>query len=256
MFLKHKSIKFYLLAVVLGLVASGASASHSWNNYHWAKTTSSFALKLGDNVSAAWDAYLAEASTDWSQSLVLDTGVSLGGASPKTCKPNPGRVEVCNSKYGFNGWLGVASVWVSGDHITQGAVKVNDSYFNTKKYNTPAWRRLVMCQEVGHTLGLDHQDEIFTNPNLGTCMDYTDNPLGPPSNEHPNLHDYDQLEWIYAHLDSITTVNQSSASSANNDFSAQDFGKRLRQTVKGKTSLYENDLGGDGKILTFVLWAE
>lgn len=241
---------------MLGLVASGASASHSWNNYHWARMTSSFALKLGDNVSAAWDAYLAEASTDWSQSLALDTGISTGGTSPKNCKPNPGRVEVCNNNYGFNGWLGVASVWVSGDHITQGRVKVNDSYFNTKKYNTPAWRRLVMCQEVGHTLGLDHQDEIFTNPNLGTCMDYTDNPLGPPANEHPNLHDYDQLELIYAHLDSVTTVNQSSTSSANNSSSAQDLGKKLRETAKGKTSLYELDLGNNTRLLTFVLWVE
>ena len=51
--------------------------------------------------------------------------------------------------------------------------EVNDTYFNTAKYNTPVWRNLVMCQEVGHTLGLDHQDEIFDNVNLGTCMDYT-----------------------------------------------------------------------------------
>jgi hypothetical protein len=40
---------------------------------------------------------------------------------------------------------------------------VNDTYFNTPKYDTSAWRNLVMCQEVGHTLGLDHQDEDFDN---------------------------------------------------------------------------------------------
>lgn len=257
MFSKAKTIKIYLVTVLaLGLVTSTSYAAHSWNNYHWARTGNPFALKLGDNVSVAWDAYLAEASTDWSQSVVLDTGISAGGTNPKNCKPVSGRVEVCGSKYGFNGWLGVASVWVNGDHITQGTVKVNDSYFNTKTYNTPAWRRLVMCQEVGHTLGLDHQDEVFTNPNLGTCMDYTNNPLGPPSNEHLNLHDYEQLEWIYAHLDSITTANQSSASSANNNFSAQNLGRRLRETAKGKTSLYELDLGNDARLLTFVLWAE
>ncbi|MCW2640621.1 MAG: hypothetical protein JWP76_2927, partial [Dactylosporangium sp.] len=65
-----------------------------------------------------------------------------------------------------------------------------------------------MCQEIAHTFGLDHQDEIFDNPNLGTCMDYTNNPTGPPSNEHPNQHDYDQLVTIYAHLDSSSTVGQ------------------------------------------------
>jgi hypothetical protein len=40
-----------------------------------------------------------------------------------------------------------------------------------------------MCQEVGHTFGLDHQDENFNNTNLGTCMDYTND---PSTNQHPN----------------------------------------------------------------------
>jgi hypothetical protein len=61
--------------------------------------------------------------------------------------------------------------------------------------------------EIGHTFGLDHQDENFSNPNLGTCMDYTSDPDGP-SNEHPNAHDDQQLETIYAHLDASTTVGQ------------------------------------------------
>jgi hypothetical protein len=74
-----------------------------------------------------------------------------------------------------------------GEHT----LKVNDTYFNTPTYDTTPWRNLVMCQEVGHTLGLDHQDTSFDNPNLGTCMDYASNPLGPPDNEHPNKHDYD-----------------------------------------------------------------
>src|SRR6266571_1036837 len=105
-----------------------------------------------------------------------------------------------------NGWLGVAQIWVSGLHIIQGTVKLNDTYFNTSTYNKPEWRNLVMCQEVGHTFGLDHQDTNFSNTNLGTCMDYTSNPLGPPDNEHPNQHDYDELVTIYNHLDSTTTV--------------------------------------------------
>jgi hypothetical protein len=48
----------------------------------------------------------------------------------------------------------------------------------------------VSCQEVGHTLGLDHQDENFNNANLGTCMDYKNN---QSTNQHPNKHDYDQF---------------------------------------------------------------
>ena len=54
-------------------------------------------------------------------------------------------------------------VWTSGSHITQGTTKVNGTYFNIGKYNTPAWRILVMCQEVGHTLGLSHLDHLLSS---------------------------------------------------------------------------------------------
>jgi hypothetical protein len=173
-----------------------------WRGYHWARTSNPFTLKLGDNVDGKWDTYLRTTSADWTNSEVLDTTVVNGGAKPRNCRATAGRVEVCNASYGNNGWLGIASIWLSGSHITQGTVKVNDIYFNSGSYNTPAWRNLVMCQEVGHTLGLDHQDDDFNNANLETCMDYTNL---PESNQHPNTHDYDQLVSIYAHADSTTT---------------------------------------------------
>ncbi|MEK7559926.1 MAG: hypothetical protein AAB522_01335 [Patescibacteria group bacterium] len=251
---RTKIIGLVVLLVLAG-VGTFAFASHSWGPYHWARTANPFTLKLGDNVSSAWDAYLAEASADWSLSSVLDTTVVAGQSNIKTCKPTAGRVEVCNRKYGFNGWLGVASIWVSGSHITQGTVKLNDSYFNTSTYNTPPWRRLVMCQEVAHTFGLDHQDEDFTNPNLGSCMDYTRDPDGPPSNEHPNTHDYKQLELIYSHLDSITTIANKVANIGNHN-NADEWGKSIRKDNKGKTSLHERDLGNGEKLFTFVLWTE
>ena len=139
---------------------------------------------------------------------------------------------------------------------------MNDTYFNTSRYNTPAWRRMVMCQELAHDFGLDHQDENFSNPNLGTCMDYTDNPSGPPSNEHPNAHDYGQLEIIYAHLDSAMSalaskINNGNQENNETDFSDQaEWGKELRKDSRGRTSLYERDLGHGKKVITHVLWVD
>ena len=135
---------------------------------------------------------------------------------------------------------------------------MNDTYFNTATYNTPAWRRLVMCQEVAHAFGLDHQDENFSNPNLGTCMDYTNDPDGPPSNEHPNAHDYAQLETIYTHLDSTTTVGQTVPGPGKHAEGADvaEWGKSLRQDGNGRTSLYVRDLGNGEKLFTFVIWVE
>jgi hypothetical protein len=173
-------------------------------------------------------------------------------------------VEVCNAKYGQNGWLGIASIWANGDHITQGTTKMNDTYFNMAQYNTPAWRQFVMCQEVGHTFGLDHQDETFGNYNLGTCMDYTNAPAGGtvggfnygPSNEHPNTHDYDQLVTIYTHLDTTNTSFQTVGHGAAAGNDSSEWGRLIRTTNDGRTSLFERDFGGGNKMFTFVIWAD
>ncbi len=244
------------MMIVLGTFVLVASANNSWSDYHWARTATPFTLKLGNNVTSAWDTYLAQTSSDWSLSSVLDTVIVTGSTNPKTCRGVKGRVEVCNSKYGNNGWLGVAGIWVSNSHITQGIVKLNDTYFNTTTYNKPEWRNLVMCQEVGHTLGLDHQDENFYNPPLGSCMDYSSDPT---PNQHPNQHDYDMLDTIYAHLDSTTTVGQTlpAAAAANLNFDDPgEWGREIRRSSDGRASLFEQDFGNSHKVFTFVFWAE
>lgn len=254
--------KIIIVGAFITLVAASgtALAFHSWGPYHWARESNPFTLKLGDNVSGAWDSVLATASTDWSASSVLDTTVVTGSTNPKNCKAVPGRAEVCNSKYGNNGWLGIAQIWITGgEHITQGVVKLNDTYFSRPAYNTTAWKNLVMCQEVGHIFGLDHQDENFSNGNLGTCMDYTNN---PEPNQHPNTHDYDELASIYAHTDSFTSVLASLSASAKNSIGSDradehaEFGVVVKRYSNGKPAVYSQDLGGGKKVLTHVFWAE
>ncbi len=246
------------VAAIAMVMAMGAVhvtfANHAWGTFHWARATSSFSVVLGDNVTANWDSYLATTASDWTASPVVDTIVQPGNSPLKNCKPVAGRIEICNSKYGSNGWLGIASVWSNGDHITQGTVKMNDTYFNTRTYNTPAWRNLVLCQEVGHTIGLDHQDEAHGNANLGTCMDYTNDPT---SNQHPNQHDYDMLQTIYAHLDgtSSSTVAAVSTGSDIDTSNSKEWGKAIKHSQDGRASLYKRELGGGKSVFTHVFWA-
>jgi hypothetical protein len=249
-------IRFLMLVALIASFVyfpSAATASHSWGGYHWARTSNPFTIQLGDNVNSTWDSALAVASGDWSQSSVLDTVIVGGGTRPRSCKGTTGRVEVCNAEYGQTTWLGIASISITGGtHITKGTVKLNDTYFNTPQYNTAAWRALVMCQEIGHTFGLDHQDENFDNANLGTCMDYTND---PSSNQHLNQHDYAQLESIYSHVDSSTTVGQTTNSNGNipDLENPSEWGQLVRQN--GRAAVFERDFGNGNKVVTFVIYA-
>jgi len=266
------------LVLLLGGFVTVVDANHSWGKYHWDISTvesEDNPLVLGNNLTTPeWDSSLAGASVDWNRSVLLNKVV---GGDNVACDPVRGQVEVCNSEYGQNGWLGVAQIWAyrgKDGHIAQALVKMNDTYFNQAEYNTPAWRNMVMCQEVGHTYGLDHQDENFDNPNLGTCMDYTNDPGGDiydqVDNLHPNEHDYEQLEAIYGHLNGIVEdkpkggngggkgkkPNRAGVGVDINLNNPSAWGQAVRTDAQGNNSLYERDLGNGQVLITHVLWVE
>ena len=265
---KKLYVVFLFGIILVGLAAApfAVNANHAWGNYHWARSSNPLSLQIGDNVTATWDAHLSAAVADWDASSVLSLAVAPGQARGK-CRPTSGRIEVCNDFYGNNGWLGIAQIWVSGDHITQATTKVNDTYFSSAPYNTPDWRQFVMCQEVGHDFGLGHQDEAFDNPNLGSCMDYTNDPTrndGQGNNLHPDTHDFDQLMSIYTHLDSSgggggCNPRSPNCTSGNNGLPGSDFdtpgewGQLVR--AEGRIAVYERDFGNANRVVTFVIWA-
>ena len=269
--------KLIVLGAVLSfsILATTALASHSWGKYHWNLSTEETVanpLKLSNNLTIlAWIDSLSIASVDWNQSVLQNqvvTGDSLD------CSPTLGQVEVCNDEYGNNNWLGIAQIWVyrgKDGHIAQAVVKLNDTYFNTPDYNSEAWRNFVMCQEVGHTFGLDHQDEDFSNENMGSCMDYTNDPARNDDNGdnlHPNQHDYDMLTQIYAHLNSTEDgggpgngkgSGKGKPAGVGADIDLNDpseWGQAIRQDAQGKNSLFERNLGNGNKVFTFVIWAD
>lgn len=270
-----------LIAAVVALamaIPASVSANHSWGGYHWARTSNPFTLNVGDNVGPAWDSYLNTALSDWSKSTVLDLNKVAGTTNPKNCKATTGMVQVCDARYGYNGWLGVAGISITGGvHITKAYVKLNDSYYSSPTYDTPAWRAIVTCQEIGHTFGLDHQDENFDNPNLGTCMDYTSD---PSSNQHPNQGDYDELLCIYdmasagttlttsthsctgtGHFDSTTTVGASTrlgsaGAVANGRAADAAWGTFVKSTDGGHGAWFMRDFGNGNLELTHVFWAD
>ena len=257
------SRRFGIAGVLALALTAIPSANHSWNNYHWSKTGAVASLNVGDNVDQNWDAYLNEAISDWNGSSVVQLTRVTGGSNPKNCRPTAGRIEACNARYGNTGWLGIAQIWVSGGHISQGVTKLNDTYFNTPTYNTPAWRRLVTCQEIAHDFGLAHQDETFDNTNLGSCMDYTNDPDGgaggasnsDPSNEHPNNHDFSQLLSIYNHTHAASGASTLENFADGGDHPGQ-WGRLIHANRDNRVQVYERDLGNGHRVITHVFWAD
>ena len=99
-----------------------------------------------------------------------------------------------------------------------------------------------MCQEIGHTFGLDHQDE--SGADLHTCMDYADNP--DADNTHPNTHDYEQLASIYAHLDPTTTIAAAARGAGANI---------VVGTVPVSSSTIVKRFADGSRLITFIVWA-
>jgi hypothetical protein len=195
-----------LTATAMIGLAGSASANHAWGKYHWARTSNPFSLTLADNTNNSWSTLLQNASNAWSpggnpgnRSPVLSTTRGTGDAGPN-CGAVLGKVEVCNSNYGNNGWLGVAQIWIyrGSSHIAQGTVQLNDYYFASSgyAYNNTAEKQHVVCQEVGHTFGLDHQST--NGSSLDTCMDYYHNTSNlDTKSTTPNAGDFGELTCIY-----------------------------------------------------------
>ena len=262
---RRRSLIIVLVALAVVAFPAIMLASHSWGGYHWARTTAQFTLKLGDNLTSAdWKAHLAQTSSDWnsptnSPPFTPVLTAIVAGQSNRQCRMLAGTTQVCNATYGNNGWLGLASINITGGtHITQGSAKMNDTYFNTATYNNTNEREHVMCQEVAHTFGLDHQST--NGSSLNTCMDYFSNTganAGSTLSTKPNTHDFDELVIIYTHLDSTTTVAAATAPTASKSDVSDDpntWGILISQSKNGRSSTYERYNEDGSKTLTHVYW--
>ena len=256
------AVKALIASVVVLAVISfpiSSSASHSWGGYHWARTANPFTLKLGNNLTTAdWISHLEQSSADWNAGNDPVRTTIVDGTSNKRCSMVSGTTQVCNGKYGNNGWLGLASINITGGtHITQGSAKMNDTYFNTATYNNPNEREHVMCQEVAHTFGLDHQST--SGASLNTCMDYFSNTganAGSTASTTPNAHDFQELSTIYQHLDSFTTLGFLAVETNpyEDDDAPHNWGRLVSQSENGRTSYYERENWDGTKRATHVIW--
>ncbi|WP_428027382.1 hypothetical protein, partial [Altererythrobacter sp.] len=112
--------------------------------------------------------------------------------------------------------------------------------------------------------GLGHQNEDFNTHLTSSCMEYTSDPVG---NEHPDGHDYDQLDTIYNHVDDTSGGGSSSGGPGNgkgggkgkklgieSGNSPAEWGKAIAQDASGRDSVYARNVNGY-TVITHVTWA-
>ena len=202
----YNNLALATAALASSLLTMPVSANHSWGDYHWARDTTPFTLKVIDSTTANWDSELNNSLSAWSQSNAIDLVIASSNDNNrirKRCSMVKGQMRVCNASYGRNGWLGLASINLdSNGHITQGTAKMNDSY---DSYWTQDEKNHVMCQEIGHVFGLGHTSEDGSSQK--TCMDYSQD----TNSQWPNAHDYQMLSVIYGHADSYNSYDDDSS---------------------------------------------
>jgi hypothetical protein len=243
-------IKTYIAALILLplIIISSAASVRAGNylGYRWASPQTPFTIQWGNNVNSTWSPLLQTAAANWSKSTMLDVSIVPGATSPTQCAITIGRVEVCNAKYGTTGWYGITHFAMSNGYISGSSVKLNDSYKMTREYKT-----MIACHETGHSFGLDHQDTMFGNANLGTCLDYTNNPL---SNQQPNAVDYNTLSEVYSATTAFSTLSTSTAIQlALVDLkSPRGWGRLVKESKDKSEAIFERDLGNGKSIITFA----
>ena len=165
------------LAVLLTAVTV-ASADHSWSVYHW--SSDSLSPTVVDKTS----------SPLYNVSLGVTEWANLGTPiQPTSTTAKKGDISV---REGFSQtWLGIATIFLDGGHITKGEVKLNTRYLEYYEANGyPGIADHVLCQELGHILGLGHN-----TTETDTCMN--DQAFIGAALTSPNNHDTYQLNLIY-----------------------------------------------------------
>lgn len=258
---------------------SQAVDSFPFEELEWKRDKKEQGLKLTivNSLSSDWNQYLTQALDDWGKSPSVEFDVlseDLSSDEPEEsfyCGHRLGKIRVCNGFHGETGWAGINQVSYSYSLSSNNAVKtikssvavMNDTYLNKASDDE---KQYTACHEIGHGLSLGHRDVDQTNPNLGTCLDYTNNFA---ANISPDEIDFEMLKEKYGEISkrglrglqnahthfSDGTANKVTNLGKNRFLSSQNledsFGTLMQETNQSK--IYIQELGDGDMLLTQML---
>eukprot|EP00980_Cylindrotheca_fusiformis_P013442 scaffold3437_cov113-Cylindrotheca_fusiformis.AAC.9 len=234
--------------------AGSTSVSDNSTNA-WSNDGNGLSLEIMNALDDTWQAEFDTAVSDWDNGDpdTLTLAVLKGEVDP-SCSPVDGLMKVCNNNYEEEDWLGINELVIKDEKTIESSVaKMNDYYLRNADYDK---RLYTMCHEIGHGFGLPHTDEIFDNvcvpcneqlgqsvlqwpsntvlysylkqPDLGNCLDYTNN---PSLNLRPGQMNFDRLKELYG------TVNRRHLRRARSSFSPQFMAKYTQSMIELEQTL-------------------
>ena len=173
-----KIVFTFLTALTLLLVLPSAGLGHQSTGLHWKVRPPFTAYVVSSIDDAGLQALTVQSAADWSESPTVDFVV---GPAPKRAAIV---IRISDDAYGpvWSGLTVISNDQRGGGHITGVSILLNTS--NLDQTNE-TFDQYVICQELGHALGLRHTDDQTS------CM-------GPNAGApHPSEADFAALEALY-----------------------------------------------------------
>ena len=126
-------------------------AKNQWSCWHWSKNT----IAVQTLASGYWGMIISSEFNDWEGGTCLTFS-------------NGSEIQGDANFYGNTGWLGIARILqydAGACEILKADALMNRSFLDGGSYDELDDRH-VTCQEIGHTVGLDHRK----GPKNQTCM--------------------------------------------------------------------------------------
>lgn len=113
--------------------------------------------------------------------------------------PKMGELKLCSGNFGDTDWIGSTILFMKEDFIVSALIRINE---RSLRLASDSLLQYVLCHQVGHTLGVLHNDAEFSSP---SCMkDFGENVIldgniirDNEELQHPNSDDLDYLETLH-----------------------------------------------------------
>jgi hypothetical protein len=163
-----------------------------------------FALSVGDEsgkssgldldiINAAdgvYRSYITRAVDDYRESSAV-VALNLSTVPYQSlCEPIPGKIKICNGTFGNTDWYGQTILLMRDNAIVAAAIQINTS----KELSSDILQH-TLCHQLGHALGLPHNDKASCLQDIGGAV--VDETAISNQLQHPSQEDLDSLVDLY-----------------------------------------------------------